>query len=249
MAMVAARGKASFSPLPPKLAGAVNTTAIAPFRQLLAALPLLVLFLPRPAACQDPPGASVASEATRFDYSNSHSFPHIFSPCKVPFVPEPRLNDTRRLQDLIVDGKLILTLDDAIALAPENNLEIAVARYDLPIAQTDLLRAKGGGATRGVAGAYQSTTLFSGSLGGGVGSAGGVGPGGVLGGGIDRVSSSPCFDPSLRVSHGWSDAITPLNYTELWRSALSCVSSSEDLVLTDNSSPLLQPAIQSNAGD
>ena len=156
------------------------------------------------------------SEATRFDYSNSHSFPRIFAPYKVPFVPEPRLNNARRLQDLIVDGKLILTLDDAIALALENNLEIAVARYDLPIAQTDLLRAKGGGATRGVAGAYQSTTLFSGSLGGGVGSAGGVGPGGaggVLGGGIDRVSSSPCCDPSLHVSYGWSNAITPLNYT------------------------------------
>ena len=54
----------------------------------------------------------------------------------------------------------MLALDDAIALALENNLDIAVARYNLPIAQTDLLRAKGGGATRGVAGAYQSTTLF-----------------------------------------------------------------------------------------
>ena len=214
--MVAARGKAPFSSLSQKLAGAVSTTAIVPFRRLLATVPFLILFLPRPAACQGPPGAPVASEATRFDYSNSHSFPHILSPYKVPFVPEPRLNNERRLQDLIVDGKLILTLDDVIALALENNLEIAVARYDLPIAQTDLLRAKGGGATRGVAGAYQSTTLFSGSLGGGVGSAGGVGPGGaggVLGGGIDRVSSSPCCDPSLHVSYGWSNAITPLNYT------------------------------------
>jgi outer membrane protein TolC len=187
-----------------------------PFRRFLAAVPLLISFLPKPASCQDPPGTAVASVVTGYDYSNSRGFPHIFSPYKVPFVPEPRLNNERRLQDLIVDGKLILTLDDVIALTLENNLEIAVARYDLPIAQTDLLRAKGGGATRGVAGAYQSTTLFSGSLGGGVGSAGGVGPGGaggVLGGGIDRVSSSPCCDPSLHVSYGWSNAITPLNYT------------------------------------
>lgn len=117
---------------------------------------------------------------------------------------------------MIVGGKLMLTLDDAIALVLENNLEIAVARYDLPIAQTDLLRAKGGGATRGVAGAYQSNALFSGSLGGGVGSAGGVGAGGaggVLGGGIDRVGSAPCCDPNLYASYGWSNAITPLNYT------------------------------------
>lgn len=216
MAVVAARGKAPFLPLPPKLAGAVSTTAKLPFRRLLAAVPFLVLFLPRPAACQDPTGTLVRSEATRFDYSTSHSFPAIFSPYSIPFVPEPRLNNARGLQDLIVDGKLTLTLDDAIALALENNLEIAVARYDLPAAQTDLLRATGGGATRGVAGAYQSTALFSGSLGGGVGSAGGVRPGGaggVLGGGIDRVGSSPCCDPSLFVSYGWSNALTPLNYT------------------------------------
>jgi hypothetical protein len=45
---------------------------------------------------------------------------------------------------LIVGGKLTLTLGDAIALALENNLEIAVTRYDLPIAQTDLLRADSG---------------------------------------------------------------------------------------------------------
>jgi len=189
---------------------------LAPVRQLLAAVPLLVLFFPGSGSCQKAPETPLAAEATRLDYSKSHSFPRVFAPYEMPAVGEPRLSNGRRLEDLIVGGKLLLTLSDAIALALENNLEIAVARYDIPIAQTDLLRAKGGGATRGVAGAYQSTTLFSGSLGGGVGSAGGVGPsgaGGVLGGGIDRVSSSPCCDPTLHVSYGWSNALTPLNYT------------------------------------
>ena len=187
-----------------------------PFWQLLAAVPFLVLLFPGPSACQEPRGTSVRDESTRFDYSKSHSFPRGFYPYTVPSLPGPRLDNSPRLQALIVDGKLTLTLDDAIALALEDNLEIAVTRYDLPIAQTDLLRAKGGGATRGVAGSYQSTTLFSGSLGGGVGSAGGVGAGGaggVLGGGIERVGSTGCCDPSLRVSYGWSNAITPLNYT------------------------------------
>ena len=101
-------------------------------------------------------------EATQFNYTKSHSFPDVFSPYIAPFVPEPRLDTSRRLQNLIVDGKLNLTLDDAIALALENNMEIAVARYDLPNAQTDLLREKEGGATRGVAGSHQSSTLFSG---------------------------------------------------------------------------------------
>jgi outer membrane protein TolC len=174
------------------------------------------MFFPAPAVCQDFRATPAASGSTRFDYSKSHSFPRGFYPYTAPALAPPRLDNSRRLRDLISDGKLTLTLDDAIALALENNLEIAVTRYDLPIAQTDLLRAKGGGATRGVAGSYQSTTLFSGNLGGGVGSAGGVGAGGaggVLGGGIDRVGSSPCCDPSLLVSYGWSNAITPLNYT------------------------------------
>ena len=188
------------------------------FWRLLVTVPFLVLFFPGPAACQEARGTPVRGEATQFDYSNSRSFPNVFSPYVVPFVPEPRLGISRRLQTLIVDGKLMLTLDDAIALALENNIEIAVARYDLPIAQTDLLRAKGGGATRGVAGSHQSTTLFSGSLGGGVGSGavgGGPSAGGILGGGINSVGPSRCCDPNLYASYGWSNALTPLNYTEV----------------------------------
>ena len=38
-----------------------------------------------------------------------------------------------------------LSLQDALALAIDNNLDIVVARYDPPMAQTDLLRAKAGG--------------------------------------------------------------------------------------------------------
>ena len=115
----------------------------AQLRRLLATVAFLVWFFPGPAACQEDRGTLVRGEATQFDYTKSHSFPDVFSPYIAPFVPEPRLDTSRRLQNLIVDGKLNLTLDDAIALALENNMEIAVARYDLPIAQTDLLRAKG----------------------------------------------------------------------------------------------------------
>ena len=195
-----------------------------PFWRLLATVPFLVLLIPGAAVCQEGRGTLEGGqtpplqpqEATRFDYSNSHSFPNVLSPYAAPFVPDPRLDNSRRLQNLIVDGKLMLALDDAIALALENNLEIAVARYDLPVAQTELLRAKAGGATRGVAGSYQSNTLFSGSLGGGVGGGGGGGArgaGGILGGGVNGVGSAGCCDPSLYVSYGWSNAITPLNYT------------------------------------
>src|ERR1035441_7393473 len=188
-----------------------------PFCRLLLAVCFSVLLFRGTIFGQADREMSVGNDVTRIDYSkNRNSFPNIFSPYFPRYVPVPNLDNSRRLNNLIAGDKLKLGLDDAIALALENNLDIDVARYNLPIAQTDLLRAKGGGATRGVAGSYQSTTLFSGSLGGGVGSAGGVGSGGaggVLGGGIDRVGSTGCCDPHLRVSYGWSNAITPLNYT------------------------------------
>src|SRR5579885_1440215 len=103
---------------------------------------------------------SEPAEATLYDYTSRKSFPEIFSAYTVPFVPRARLENSRLLSELIADGKLKLSLEDAIVLALENNLDIAVARYDLPIAQTDLLRAKAGGATRGVAGAINRVPSF-----------------------------------------------------------------------------------------
>lgn len=160
--------------------------------------------------------ASQPGEATLYDYTSSRAFPDVFSAYSIPFVPRAQLANSQLLQELISDGKLKLSLEDAIALALENNLDIAVARYNLPIAQTDLLRAKSGGATRGVAGAYQSSTIFSGVLGAGVGGGGGGGgrgAGGILGGGIPTVGSVGCCDPTLSLFYGWDHAVTPLNYT------------------------------------
>ena len=48
------------------------------------------------------------------------------------------------------EGKLYLSLDDAVALALENNLDIAIQRYNLNIADTDVLRAKSGANIFGV---------------------------------------------------------------------------------------------------
>ncbi|MFZ1087580.1 MAG: TolC family protein [Terracidiphilus sp.] len=55
-----------------------------------------------------------------------------------------------RLTDLVKDGKIYLSLSDALALALENNYDIAIARYYMDIADTDLLRAKAGSGLRGV---------------------------------------------------------------------------------------------------
>ena len=185
------------------------------FCRLLATIPFLLFLFPGRAVCQETRGMSAGPDVTQIDYANNHGGFNFLFPYSAPFVPAPRMDNSQRLKNLITDGKLVLTLNDAIALALENNLDIAWQRYNLPIAQTDLLRAKGGGATRGVAGAYQSTTLFSGSLGGGVGGGGGgggSGAGGTLGGGINSMGSAGCCDPSMYAVYGWSNAITPLNY-------------------------------------
>jgi hypothetical protein len=91
----------------------------------------MIVFFARPATCQDTQGTSSRDESTRFDYSKGHGFLRALYPYTAPSLPGPRLDNSQRLQDLIVDGKLTLALDDAIALALENNLEIAVTRVRL----------------------------------------------------------------------------------------------------------------------
>jgi outer membrane protein TolC len=68
-------------------------------------------------------------------------------------------NNSLRLQELVKDGKIYLSLSDAIALALENNYDIAIARYYLDIADTDILRAKAGSSLRGVGAAVLQNTL------------------------------------------------------------------------------------------
>src|SRR5207244_8098929 len=94
------------------------------------------------------------------------SFPNILAPYSSPSVPQQALSNSRRLHLLIQNGKLELSLDDAIALALENNLDIAVARYNLPLSQADYLRSKAGAAVRCVTGtgAFISNSFFSNAL-------------------------------------------------------------------------------------
>ena len=58
--------------------------------------------------------------------------------------------NSQRFHDLLRAGNLYLSLSDALALAIENNLDIELDRYTLPIAESEVLRAKGGGTLRGV---------------------------------------------------------------------------------------------------
>jgi hypothetical protein len=80
---------------------------------------LLASCLPGSTLCQQAEPAPVPAKVARIDFSNTRAFPQIFAPYYAPFVPAPQVDNSRRLEDLLVDGKLTLTLDDAIALTLE----------------------------------------------------------------------------------------------------------------------------------
>lgn len=74
-------------------------------------------------------------------------------------IAQADFNNSVRLRNLLKDGKIYLSLSDAIALALENNYDIAIARYYLDIADTDILRAKAGSSLRGVGAAVLQNTI------------------------------------------------------------------------------------------
>ena len=53
-------------------------------------------------------------------------------------------SNSQRLDALVHNGKIYLSLADAIVLGLENNYDIAIQRYNLDIADTELLRARAG---------------------------------------------------------------------------------------------------------
>jgi outer membrane protein len=129
-------------------------------------------------------------------------FPNPIAPYKPRYLSAPNLSNTNRIDQLMHDGKLYLSLNDAIALALENNLDIAIARYNLNIADTDILRAKAGAATLGVnSGVVQNTPGGGvGGLGGQVGSGTGgtsLGAGGAGAGAGGLVGSTLGFGPQI----------------------------------------------------
>jgi outer membrane protein len=136
-------------------------------------------------------------------------FPNPIGPYTPRHLSAPNLANTGRIDQLMHDGKLYLSLDDAIALALENNLDIAIARYNLNIADTDILRSKAGAAILGVpSGIVQNTPGGDvGGLGGQVGSGtggtslgtggAGAGVGGLNGSTLGLGSQITSFDPII----------------------------------------------------
>ncbi|HXO34439.1 MAG TPA: TolC family protein [Candidatus Acidoferrales bacterium] len=156
-----------------------------------------------PPAAPSPQNTPEARPLPVLNYSQPVShFPNPIGPYSPRHVVAPNLANTARIDSLMHDGKVYLSLNDAIALALENNLDVAIARYNLNIADTDVLRAKAGANILGVnAGVVQNTP------GGGVGgigatagaSTGGtsLGAGGIGAGTNGLVSSTLGLGPLI----------------------------------------------------
>src|SRR2546428_4125183 len=151
------------------------------------------------------------------DYSKGPNwFGHFTSPYRQQPIPTLSLENSPRLRDLIHDGKLEISMADALALAIENNLDISVERQVVPMSQSDVLRASAGSAARGFSGATIPLGLSAGALGVGVSTAvagGGVGnAGGISGGsGAVNIPAVGTFDPTINYNFSWDRTVEPLN--------------------------------------
>jgi outer membrane protein len=167
---------------------------------------------------QEPPSAPVPQNTPEtkpipvLNYSKPVShFPNPVGPYTPRHLAEPNRANSARIDGLMREGKLYLSLNDAIALALENNLDIAIARYTLNIADTDVLRARAGASILGTplgtvlntpGGGIGGIGSNSGASSGGTSlAAGGIGAGtnglvsSTSGGGFGSVINS--FDPVI----------------------------------------------------
>ena len=145
--------------------------------------------------------------------------PKVIRPYQAPDIPPVRLNNSTRLTGLIRAGNLYLTLQDAIALAIENNLDLEIDRYGPLLADSALKRAEAGGPIRGVpSGSAQVSAVDSGLGAAGSTQAAGLssGNGGSNGGGtsggatVQQVGQvTPNLDPNLQNATTFSHQTLP----------------------------------------
>jgi len=112
---------------------------------------------------QNPPAApaKASTEAAPISLGSAkHHFtraprplPNLFAPYRPIKVEPTNLTNSPRIEQFIHDGKLELSLQDAVELALENSVDIAVQRYYPWIADVGILKASAGSSGYGTPGA------------------------------------------------------------------------------------------------
>jgi outer membrane protein len=169
--------------------------------------------------------APEAFPAEMFDWLKQPYVEHSFAPVD--------LSNSPLIRQLLRAGNIYLSLPDAITLAVQNNLDIQLERYGMPAADTELLRAQGGGMVRGLTYSVfevpvgvggPASPLVTAAASPGVGAAGSVPTNpselGALSEQLDNLSllqaiplssgpAIPQFDPSLTGQLNWTHTSTP----------------------------------------
>ncbi|HLJ18151.1 MAG TPA: TolC family protein [Bryobacteraceae bacterium] len=144
--------------------------------------------------------------------------PVLIRPYKAPRVPSIQLQNSGRLTGLLRAGKLYLTVQDALGLAIENNLDLEVDRYGPLAAQWQLERMSGGGPLKGVTSGnsvVNQVTSGQGVVGseaaaGLVNTNNGVGNGGAGGVVVSQIGSiTPNLDPVLKNTTAFTHSTAP----------------------------------------
>lgn len=163
---------------------------------------------------------------THVDYSKPVALlPNPFARYIPRDVPPPVFTNSPKIPELVQNGKIMLSLNDAIAIALVDDLDLVIARYNLPIADTDILRTKSGALFQGV-----PTGIVQNNPGGGVGGIGsgvtgtgaggtsaGVGGAGAGAGGLVTSANGggpqpDSFDPALSATFSVEEAKTLQNF-------------------------------------
>src|SRR5712671_6710462 len=132
------------------------------------------------------PIVPVSLGSAKYNYTRApRPFPNLLAPYSPIKIAEPGLVNSPRVDQLIHDGKLELSMQEAVELALENSMDIVVQRYNPWFADTGILKAKAGGF-------------------------GGVTPGAAFGG---STANNPLFnfDPQITTTVSYDSRVSPVN--------------------------------------
>src|SRR6266436_3499063 len=132
------------------------------------------------------PIVPVSLGSAKYNYTRApRPFPNLFAPYSPIKIGAPVLTNSPRIDQLIHDGKLELSMQEAVELALENSMDIVVQRYNPWFADTGILKAQAGGF-------------------------GGTTPGAVFGG---STANNPLlnFDPQITTTVSYDSRVSPVN--------------------------------------
>src|SRR6266481_1428101 len=102
-----------------------------------------------PQAAQAKPATAivpVSLGSAKYNYTRAPKpFPNLLAPYSPIKIAAPVLTNSPRIDQLIHDGKLELSMQEAVELALENSMDIVVQRYNPWFADTGILKASAGG--------------------------------------------------------------------------------------------------------